>query len=176
VERLAQKYGRSRAQAQAMIDNMQNIGQAEGIGFDLSRAIFANTFDAHRLLQWAHVEQPLKQSLLATKLFDAHLCEGQDLSDRATLVSIAAAAGLDPAAACGVVGSEAYSHVGREDERLAQEMGVSGVPFYVIGQYGVGGAQKPETFEKIIQKVLAEGATGQNASVAEGEFCGPEGC
>lgn len=185
VERLATKYGRTRIQAQGMIDNMQRIGLEEGVAFDLSGAIFANTFDAHRLLKWAHAEHPDQQNTLAAALFDAHLCEGKDLNQASTLVEVACSAGLPADKASAIVLSDDYAKEVREDEQLAREMGVSGVPFFVIGKYGVGGAQRPEAFEKVILRVMEEARLSETPP-ADGEseperhesgaFCGVEGC
>ena len=53
VHRLANKYGTSERQAQAMIDRVASIGRDEGIAFDFDRIRPGNSFDAHRLLQSA---------------------------------------------------------------------------------------------------------------------------
>lgn len=176
VEYLGKKYGRTRAQAQSMVDNMAQIGLEEGVAFDFDSAIFANTFDAHRLLQWAYAEHPEKQGALAAALFDAHLCEGRDLNQMAELSAIAARVGLDPDAASSVLASDQYSKEVREDERGAREMGVTGVPFYVIGKYGVGGAQRPETFGRVIEKALEDLRASPEVDLEEGAVCGPDGC
>ncbi len=181
VGRLAKKYGRTHEQAQGMVDQMTKVGAEDGISFHFDSAIFANTFDAHRLLKWALTEGPEVQSALARALFDAHLCEGKDLNDPQALVSIAASVGLDPDRATALLASEDYGGEVRKDEDTARSMGVSGVPFYVIGSYGVGGAQQPETFEKVIEKALAEAELSKEASPAnpseqEGAYCGLDGC
>ncbi len=177
VQYLAQKYGRSLTEARSMIDGMARVGLEEGIAFDFESAVFANTFDAHRLLKWAYAEFPEKQNALAAALFDAHLCEGRDLNQPGELIAIAARVGLDTDAASAVLASDAYAPEVREDEAGAREMGVSGVPFYVIGQYGVGGAQRPETFERVFTRALLEqAAEAASIGLAEGASCGPDGC
>ncbi len=176
VEYLGKKYGRTREQAQGMVDHMTQVGLEEGVAFDFEKAIFANTFDAHRLLKWAADRHPKKQSALAAALFDGHLCEGKDLNQTAELVRIAAKAGLDPDEASSVLASDQYGSDVREDEQSAREMGVTGVPFYVIGKYGVGGAQRPETFVKVLERALADLRQAPEMVTEEGAFCGPEGC
>ncbi len=175
VEYLGNKYGRTRQQAQGMVDQMARVGLEEGVAFDFEHAIFANTFDAHRLLKWSLDTSPERQDALARALFDAHLCEGKDLNDRSTLCSLVERVGLDVEKASALLSSDDYSGEVRQDEALAQEMGVTGVPFYVIGGYGVGGAQRPETFQRVIEKVLAEAPSSSDEAV-EGAFCGPDGC
>jgi len=40
----------------------------------------------------------------------------------------------------------------REDEKLAQQLGISGVPFFLAnGQVGMSGAQEPAQFERFLQ-------------------------
>src|SRR5687767_10501256 len=53
VDRLARKYGQSRANAQAMIDRMVETGAREGLHFDFAKARSGNTFLAHRLVHLA---------------------------------------------------------------------------------------------------------------------------
>ena len=50
VERLAEKYGTSAAQAQQMVDRMTGVGASVGLDFRFDRVKPTNTFDAHRLL------------------------------------------------------------------------------------------------------------------------------
>ena len=58
------------------------------------------------------------------------------------------------------------------DEREAARYGIHAVPFFIVGQYGISGAQSVEGMKATILKALeeAEPVTVQGAS------CGPEGC
>jgi predicted DsbA family dithiol-disulfide isomerase len=45
----------------------------------------------------------------------------------------------------------------RYDERQARELGINGVPFFVINdRYGVSGAQQPEVFLQTLEKAWQE--------------------
>ena len=59
------------------------------------------------------------------------------------------------------------------DEREAARYGIHAVPFFVIGQYGISGAQSVEGMKAALMKVLEE-ETG--AAPEQGMTCGPEGC
>src|SRR5450759_3802449 len=54
LERLAAKYGMSRAQAEAAQERVTANAATAGLEFHLDRARSFNTFDAHRLIHYAH--------------------------------------------------------------------------------------------------------------------------
>ena len=53
ADRLARKYGTSRAGAQQMLDTMTAAAAAESLDFHFEKAIRANTFDAHQVIHLA---------------------------------------------------------------------------------------------------------------------------
>src|SRR6476646_9962658 len=70
------------------------VGETEGIHFAFDRIERTpNTLDAHRLIWLADKEDV--QDALVEALFRAYFSEGQDISDRQTLIDVAADAGLD---------------------------------------------------------------------------------
>lgn len=187
VNRLANKYGFPVAKAQGMIDNMAKTGKAEGISFDFARAIPANTFDAHRLLHWARETDEAKitqgaQGRLKEALMKAHFEQGVDVGRASDLLSVVDALGLNVDAASAVLGSDRFASDVREDEEEAQMHGVTGVPFFAIERFGVGGAQQPQTFVDVIKRALAEQAQAAREqqkiddALGEGALCTPETC
>jgi predicted DsbA family dithiol-disulfide isomerase len=175
AERLAKKYGTVPAQAQAMIDRMVQTAAAEGLAFDFERIRPGNTFDAHRLLHLAR--QRGRQGALKERLFAAYLGEGQAIGEPDTLLRLASEVGLDVDEAQGVLATDAYANEVRADEREAHALGVSGVPFFVIGRYGVPGAQPAELLLKTLEKALAElPELPDELSLDAGQVCGPDGC
>jgi len=177
VSRLATKYGVSVQQAQGMIDNMTAIGRAEGIAFDFARAVPSHTFDAHRL---SHLAADRRcQDRLEERLFHAHFCEGVDVGKQAELTRLAADAGLDVDEVASVFASDRYAEQVRADEDEARALGVTGVPFFVIGRYGVGGAQPPDQLLKVLERARLESeepSVDEPAEGEEGATCGPTGC
>ena len=194
VERLASKYRIPPAQAQGMIDNMSRTGLEEGIAFDFEHAVPANTFDAHRLLHWARAmddaaekngRQPSQaQARLKEAFMAAHFEQGVDLGSHAGLLSVVDSIGLDVDDASSVLSSDTHGSDVREDEEEAQMLGITGVPFFVIGRFGVSGAQRPDTLVEVIRRALSEQAAAQRdereaaaaLDAAEGEMCTPETC
>jgi predicted DsbA family dithiol-disulfide isomerase len=151
VERLAQKYRQPVPVAQQMIDRMTQTGASEGIEFrfDLIRA--GNTFDAHRLLH--HARQAGLQVILKERLMRAYFCEGVAIADRKALVPLAVEAGLGEQETRDVLASNLYTNAVRQDEALAAELGIQGVPFFVIGgRFGVSGAQPPDVLLRVLEQ------------------------
>jgi predicted DsbA family dithiol-disulfide isomerase len=156
AERLAKKYGRTIAQAQQMVDDMTARAAGEGLVMDFSRIEPSNTFDAHRLLHFG-LEHG-KQIELKERLMKAYFAEGAVMSDDDTLVRLATEVGLDGDVARGVLAADTYAQAVRADERDAAELGIGGVPFFVIGRYVVSGAQPPELLLQVLEKAKREAA------------------
>jgi predicted DsbA family dithiol-disulfide isomerase len=173
VERLANKYGRTRAQAQDMIDQMTNTGAEVGISFQFEKVIPANTFLAHRLLHLAKNSSLTLQWELKRAFLDAYFTDGKDLNDEGTLLSLVSSVGMDVDRARSVLSSDDFAQDVRDDEGLANEIGITGVPFFVIGKQGVAGAQQPETFERVLVAALTE---KEVEAAGEGAVCTPDGC
>jgi predicted DsbA family dithiol-disulfide isomerase len=155
ADHLATKYRVSREEAQAMHDAMTATAAAEGLTFRFDRARSGNTFDAHRLLHLAAdrgVQDAVKERLMS-----AYLTDGEPIGDPETLARLAAEAGLDADEARAVLAGDRYAAEVRSDERQAQALGATGVPFFVIDRrYGVAGAQPAEVIGEVLHKAWAD--------------------
>jgi predicted DsbA family dithiol-disulfide isomerase len=172
-ERLARKYGSSLARAEEMIKTMTDTAAKDGLDFHFERIRPGNTFDAHRLLHLAHergVQDALKERLLR-----AYMTEGAPIGDRDTLVRLAAEAGLDAEEAHTALVTDAFADEVRADEAQARELGITGVPFFVLGGYGVSGAQPADALLQVLTRAWDETAEAE-VPFAEGAACGPDGC
>jgi predicted DsbA family dithiol-disulfide isomerase len=138
TQRIARKYGRSEAEMAAMHARMRGLGEADGIDFQFDRVQGGNTFDAHRLVQLGR-ERGV-QAAVKEQLMHAYFTDGAQLGDADALVRAATA--LDPAEARDVLAGDRFTAEVRADEREAAELGVTGVPFFVLaGKIAVPGAQ-----------------------------------
>jgi predicted DsbA family dithiol-disulfide isomerase len=142
-EALARKYGVSLEQARAMNARVVDAAAGEGLQYRLDIAKRGNTFDAHRLI---HVAAAVGlQPAMKERLMAAYFMEGRAIGDRDTLVELAGEVGIDAERAGATLDSDEYAEDVRADEREATELGITGVPFFVINRrYGVSGAQSPE--------------------------------
>jgi predicted DsbA family dithiol-disulfide isomerase len=155
AERLAAKYGMSREQAAQRHAHMTQLAAADGLSFRLDVAKSGNTFDAHRLLHLAH-EQGVQDDV-KERLFRAYFTEAEPIGDRDTLVRLVAEAGIAEADARAVLDSDRFTDEVRADEQEARELGINGVPFFVIdNRYGVSGAQPAEILLQGLEQAWAE--------------------
>ena len=84
----------------------------------------------------------------------AYFTEGVPIGDREALITLGEELGLDAREA---LESGEYADAVREDEVLAQRIGIQGVPFFVLNRrYGVSGAQPAEVLVQALEKA-AEG-------------------
>jgi predicted DsbA family dithiol-disulfide isomerase len=157
VELLASKYGMDPAQASDSQRQMEQRAAQDGLEFRMAGLRSGNTRDAHRLLQLA--KDRGVQAELAERLHRAYFTEQRSIFDHASLTELAAEAGLDRAEVTKVLDSDEYSDHVDTDEAMAQAIGATGVPLFVINRrYGVSGAQPPEVITQALEQAWAEGA------------------
>jgi predicted DsbA family dithiol-disulfide isomerase len=172
---LAQKYNRTPAQAQEMLDSMTATAAQEGLEYHFETQQRANTFLAHQLLHLAAghgVQDTMKERLLR-----AFFTEGMYLGDVDTLAALAAEVGLDATEVKAALEAQMYAQAVRKDEAQAQAYGISGVPFFVLGnKYGVSGAQPAEALLGALQQLWSEVAPQPSALQLIGGVAGGEDC
>ena len=172
AERLAKKYGTGVARANEMLQTMTATAAKDGLDFHFERVQAGNTFDAHRLIHLA--QERGKQDAVKERMLRAYMTEGEPIGDRDALVRLAVEAGLDAEEAHTTLATDAYAADVRADEEQARALGISGVPFFVIGGYGVSGAQPADALRSVLTRAWNEAP--DEPVLAEGASCGPDGC
>jgi predicted DsbA family dithiol-disulfide isomerase len=170
--RIAEKYGRTKAQADAMIQSVTDTAAKDGLHFQLARSRSGNTFDAHRVLHLAAARG--LQDAVKERFFRGYMSEGQAIGKREVVVRLASEAGLATEEVRAVLASDRYATEVRAEEEAARKLGIHGVPFFVLaGKYAVSGAQPAD----VILRALEQAWTSLPEPVAQdGAACGPEGC
>ncbi|NNU80731.1 DsbA family oxidoreductase [Halovulum dunhuangense] len=142
-ERAAQVYAR-----------INDVATESGLDLDFERiSRTPNTLDAHRLLRWAGVEG--RQSLVANQLFHRYFVNGEDIGAHSVLVDVASSTGLDPDMVARLLAGDADKAEVLAEDQAARDMGVTGVPTFIIGgRYVVTGAQESATWLKIIDELI----------------------
>jgi predicted DsbA family dithiol-disulfide isomerase len=154
-ENLMAKYGLSETRAADMQQQMERTAADEGLEFHLVGGVTGNTFDAHRLIHVAR-ERGL-QDAAVERLFRAHFTEQRSIFDEASLVALAAEAGVDAGDARAALAGDAYTEAVNAELREARGLGISGVPYYVVDRrYAVSGAQTPELFADVLARTRAD--------------------
>ncbi len=155
AEMLAGKYGGTVAEARARLDQLTELGRADGIAFDFEIARQGNSFDAHRLIHLAAAEGVA--DAVVERLLRGYFGEGLAIGDREALLDAAAEANLDRAAAAAALADGAYAQEVRADEEQAQRYGIRGVPFLVLdGRYGLSGAQPADAYLQALEQAWEE--------------------
>lgn len=151
---LMEERGMTEEQARGHYAQVIDAAAAEGIEINYDGIIASNTFDAHRLVHLAGADAQ-KVNALLEGLFKARFTDGVAQDDRAALLEIAVAAGLDRDEVTRALDSDAAAAEVRADEKLAADLGVSGVPFFVADRkYAVSGAQPVEVLTQLLQTAL----------------------
>jgi predicted DsbA family dithiol-disulfide isomerase len=150
-ERVARKYGITVDQARSQYERITQLAAAEGLDYHLDRLRAGRSFDAHRLIHLARergIQDAVKERFLA-----ACLEEGVAIGLPEELAPIAVAAGLDAEEVERVLAGDAFAVDVRADEDRALEIGVSGVPFFLVdGRAPIPGAQEAETFVAVLDR------------------------
>lgn len=155
AEGVAQKYGISLEQSIESQRDVARRAQAVGLTFNWEEARFGNTFNAHRLIHLAaqHGLEDAAQEAFTTAYFSG----GKSIGNDAVLAELAQGIGLDENQVQEVLHSDAYADAVRADEARAQQLGIHGVPFFLIEEkWAINGAQPPKMFLGALRQVWAE--------------------
>lgn len=154
-EYLAQVKGWSLEQAKEMNAHVTGMAAEAGLTYNFDKAIVANSFNAHRFTHLAK-----KHGLgdaAEEQLFKAYFTDGKNTDDIAILIELGTAIGLDAAEIKLTLESDAFADEVRSDIHEARQLGINGVPFFVLNRkYGISGAQAVPVFEQTIEIAFAE--------------------
>lgn len=84
-------------------------------------------------------------------VFDAYFAEGRDIGKRDVLGEIAASVGLDAAGLNTALEVGRYTARVNEDLEISRELGLTGVPAFIIGNRAIVGAQPYNVFEYVME-------------------------
>lgn len=154
IDFLVRHKGMPADEVEQMLGQMTELGASEGVEFDFHGVRHANTQRAHRVLHLA--KDRGVQADVQERLFRAYFVEGENMSDADALARLGAEAGLDPDEVRAALDDEAYGEAVQRDIVRARQLGISGVPFFLLdGQYGVSGAQSTDAFSNVFEQVLS---------------------
>lgn len=154
-ELLAGKYGMSIEKAKEMNNNVIRQAADVGLIYNFDNMQPTNTFDAHRLAQYATKHN--KGNEMTERLLKAYFTDSAHIGDHNTLIKLAVEIGLDQEEVETVLQTCKNTKNVRLDQEQAQEMGIQGAPFFVFNEkYAVSGAQPPEVFMEVLEKVWEE--------------------
>jgi predicted DsbA family dithiol-disulfide isomerase len=142
------------ARANGSEERLENMAKMYGMEFKSTERIY-NTRIAHEATEYAREHG--KGLEFHRVVFRKVYAEGQDPSKWDVLRSAAEEVGLDADDMQSIVNGGKYTAEVAAQVRHAQEIGVTGVPTYVINdRYAVVGAQPYEVFKRALAKILKE--------------------
>ncbi len=141
-----------RARAQGSEERLRQIAESYGMKFISTKRIY-NTRLAHEATEYARVHG--KGNEFHKIVFRKVYAEGQDPSQWEVLRSTAEEVGLDGEEMQREVENEKYMAEVVDKVRWAYQIGVTGVPTYVINnRYAIVGAQPYEVFQSALEQIL----------------------
>jgi predicted DsbA family dithiol-disulfide isomerase len=155
-EHIVEKYGVTATQSQQARDDLTELGNGLGFDFDFNdESRMVNTFLAHQLVEWAATLD--RQSEMMLTLFHAYFTHGLDVSNRSTLVDIAADIGLDRDKASAMLANGDLAPTVRTLQKFWTDQGIQGVPAVVFsGKYLLSGAQGVDTYIAALKHAAQE--------------------
>jgi len=141
-----------RARLNGSEERLRAIAESYGMKFESTKRIY-NTRLAHEATEYAREHG--KANEFHKTLFRKVYAEGQDPSQWSMLRSTAEEAGLNADEMQKLVQSTKYTDYVEEQVRWAQQIGVTGVPTYVINdRYAVVGAQPYDVFKGALDQIM----------------------
>ena len=126
------KFGNS-PQFQETRKYLVERGKSLDIHFDYDRdSLIANTLDAHRLIYWAQSAGPGTQAKIADYLMQAYFEDCKFLGDKSLLLEIAGKADMDQGLVSDLLSSDRDKQAIRQKVADAYNMGITGVPFFIL--------------------------------------------
>lgn len=161
-EYLRAKFGDGE-RPRAMADALRQAGEDAGITLAFDKiSLTPNTLNCHRLIRWARSLGI--QNEVVEALFAAYFTDGKNLADVDVLTSIAASCGMDGELVAGLLASDADTDAVMREVMFAQEIGITGVPAFIIeNKFMVMGAHPPEQLIQIFERAQVTLATAANA-------------
>jgi len=169
---LSKKYRLSPDEVPRMTEPVKRQGAELGLTFNFDQVIPANSHKAHEILHFAATQG--KQDALKERLFQAFFTEGEVICDEKVLVKLAAEVGLDAQAVSNVLETQTYQKAVDNDISRARQLGITGVPFFLINQqFYLSGALPSAQFLQVLQQVQQKLAT--TASVKADDYSDVKG-
>jgi len=135
---------------EASYQRMKGLMDQEGLPYS-RRTHTYNSRLAQELGAWAET-QPSGE-VIHDLLYKAYFVDGKDVGDMDTLLEIAAATGLPADGAREVLEQRSFEKTVDADWAKSRDYGVTGVPTFVAGGYGVVGAQPYEALVQLMAEV-----------------------
>jgi len=153
---LANAKGWQLSYAQQLNTQVTEMATQVGLTYNMDKAVVANSFNAHRFAHLAKIHG--LGDAAEEQLFKAYFTDGKNMDDIDTLVELGVKIGLNADEVKATLSNpENYADEVHQDINEAQQLGIRGVPFFVMNDhYAVSGAQATEVFTNTLYSAYAE--------------------
>lgn len=154
-ETLMKNKGLAEDEVENMFMGVTQRAKEVGLDYDFSKMTNANTKKAHQVAKFAEAQG--KGAEVSEALLQAHFLENRSLNEETVLLDVAEQQGLDRKQVAEALTQQTYLGPVNLDIQEARELGIRGVPFFVIErQYAISGAQPQDLFQKTLKDVAKE--------------------
>lgn len=151
----AKGHNMSEKEAKKRFKMFVDTAKSEGLTYNYDIIQMTNTYDAHRLAKWANTLG--KEEDVTAVFMKAYFTDGLNIADHQTLIDLVSSIGLNGQVAKEILESDQYKQVVDSQIAEARQVGVRGVPFFVLNRkYGVSGAQPVEYFAQVLEQLWEE--------------------
>lgn len=155
VQKFADNYEMPLGKAQRILEKTQARVEGEGLVYDYSKTIDANTFNAHRLNYYA--KEFGKSEEMTRKILSAHFAENLDIGDLEVLSSIGEEIGLNKEKIMEMFNSDQYYLEIEKDRKMAKKLNVDLVPTYIINdKHRISGILSSEDYLELLKKATSD--------------------
>lgn len=174
-EYLAEQKGWTLEYSRNVHAQMTAKAKESNLDYNFDAVIPANSFNAHRL---SHLAAKYNlQDAAEERLFKAYFTEGKNIDNADTLVQFGAEIGLPEEEVRNMLKNDLFKAEVEQDMLEAQQIGVRGVPFFVMDRkYAVSGAQPSTVFLGALERTYQESEKEKlQTSDSDGTSCSIDG-
>ncbi len=146
---LIDNKGITEAQAEQLMTSAASLASDAKLNFEWEKVVVANTKKSHELIHLA--EKKGLQNEMKERLFKAYFEEGENVDDLETLFRLGAEVGIEKETIKLALSNDRFTPAINFDIQEARQIGVSGVPFFVLNRkFAVSGAQSETYFSQAL--------------------------
>lgn len=177
LDYLKEKYNLTQTEVNEMLKKIKLKAEELELVYNFANIKQQNTFDAHRLVKYAYDKN--KGELMAERLLNAYFSEAAEISNHEVLINLAKEVALDIEEVTSLLCLNNYAKKVRNDIEEAKEIGIEGVPFFIIDdKFALSGVQSIDVFIEVIKEARSEYVEKPKLQPAgkQGSFCTDEIC
>ncbi len=148
---ITEKFG-SKESANQIYSNMQNHANEEGLSFNWDKVkVTPNTTKSHILIDLG--QEVGKQNQMIEEIFNAYFIRGENIGEDEVLLAIAKKFNLEEEKVKESMNDSKLQKKILEKDTRAKQLGITGVPFFVINdKYTLSGAYPVEQIKSAIER------------------------